>query len=326
MNSKAFIIVDRRYSKSLKRYTKILFHTLKASSITFGNESRIKTLLFKYLILPIKVLSLKNCLLVLPTENYSFLTIFAFRCRTLVVIHDVHDLINRETPWYLKCHYKLNVFCSQFATLILSVSAHTKEDVTKLWPAIGSRINILHNPIEDFWFTQDDEQVLHLQDVNKPFILLVGRNAWYKNYNLIYENINLFKDFLIVRIGDGVVSKHDNLITIPNVSDNQLKWLYRNAHCLLFPSIHEGFGWPILECMAVGGKVIAGKNSSIPEVGGNAIHYTDVKSCDALLASLWKLRNDKEYVKALSEMGRVRAREFSMQVFERKLNELCVTL
>lgn len=59
------------------------------------------------------------------------------------------------------------------------------------------------------------------------------------------------------------------------VSAIEKEYLYRNAISLVFPSLWEGFGFPILEAMSVGTPVITCRNSSLPEVGGNYAYYLD---------------------------------------------------
>ena len=58
-------------------------------------------------------------------------------------------------------------------------------------------------------------------------------------------------------------------------TDRQLRALYRSAEALVFPSVYEGFGLPILEAMAAGTPVIALPFSSVPELGGDAVLYAD---------------------------------------------------
>ena len=63
------------------------------------------------------------------------------------------------------------------------------------------------------------------------------------------------------------------VITPGNVSNDVLNALYCRAACLLFPSLQEGFGWPVLEAMAAGCPVVCSDRASLPEVGGEAAVY-----------------------------------------------------
>lgn len=60
------------------------------------------------------------------------------------------------------------------------------------------------------------------------------------------------------------------------VTQNSLPKLYAQAKCFVYASLYEGFGIPILEALACGTPVVCGQNSSMPEVGGDAVTYADV--------------------------------------------------
>ena len=64
-----------------------------------------------------------------------------------------------------------------------------------------------------------------------------------------------------------VPSRYEHLVNLDNI---QLNIIYNNAFCLLYPSLYEGFGIPVLEAMACGCPVIASNNSSIPEIANNS--------------------------------------------------------
>jgi glycosyltransferase involved in cell wall biosynthesis len=97
------------------------------------------------------------------------------------------------------------------------------------------------------------------------------------------------------------------------VSDSDLQRLYKEAFGFVFPSHYEGFGLPVLESMSQACPVITSKNSSLPEVGGEAVLYWDGKSADSLAESMLQLEeNEKLYVR-VSKAGLDRARLFSWE-------------
>lgn len=83
----------------------------------------------------------------------------------------------------------------------------------------------------------------------------------------------------------------DGVIVAPRLSDPELAWLYRRAKALVFPSLYEGFGLPVLEAQIVGCPVIASDAASIPEVGGDAALYFDPHSVENLLAVVENFEN-----------------------------------
>jgi glycosyltransferase involved in cell wall biosynthesis len=94
------------------------------------------------------------------------------------------------------------------------------------------------------------------------------------------------------------------------VTDSQLRALYRGAEALVFPSVYEGFGLPILEAMAVGTPVIALPLSSVPEVGGDAVLYANGTSPLDLVHALEKLATDRELRDELRHRGPLQAAQF----------------
>jgi glycosyltransferase involved in cell wall biosynthesis len=67
----------------------------------------------------------------------------------------------------------------------------------------------------------------------------------------------------------------DRILQLPDVSDDDLAALYSRAELLLFPSIAEGFGWPVLEAMACGCRVVTSNRAPMTEVAGAAVTYIE---------------------------------------------------
>lgn len=121
-----------------------------------------------------------------------------------------------------------------------------------------------------------------------PYILHVGSNAWYKNkQGLLY----LFKELQMLQKGKVALVlvgplppptlcqwiKKNNLEELihfaPHISNEDLRALYAHAKLLLYPSLYEGFGWPILEAQACGCPVVATEIAPLTEIGGSAASY-----------------------------------------------------
>jgi glycosyltransferase involved in cell wall biosynthesis len=91
----------------------------------------------------------------------------------------------------------------------------------------------------------------------------------------------------------------------------QIAHLYRRADMLVFPSLFEGFGIPLVEAMAAGCPVVAARATSIPEVTGDAAELFDPTSPAALAAAIERVADDETWRCTLRERGFERARAFS---------------
>jgi glycosyltransferase involved in cell wall biosynthesis len=97
------------------------------------------------------------------------------------------------------------------------------------------------------------------------------------------------------------------------VSDAALAHLYRRARAFAFPTLHEGFGMPVLEAMAHGVPVLSSNVSSLPEVCGDAAVLVDPTDSDAIAAGLARLLDDSVLRARLAQVGPARAKEFTWE-------------
>ena len=95
------------------------------------------------------------------------------------------------------------------------------------------------------------------------------------------------------------------------VAPEQLESLYQAASVLLFPSLEEGFGFPVLEAMARAVPVVASRTSSLPEVGGDAVLYVDPRSVEEIAGGVKQLVEDSALRAELIRRGLDRVAEFS---------------
>lgn len=109
---------------------------------------------------------------------------------------------------------------------------------------------------------------------------------------------------------DAAIARHRVQLT-GFVSDEELARLYAGAAAVAYPSLEEGFGFPILEAMAAGAPVLTSDRSSMPEVGGDAAVYCDPESVDSIrdgLATVLSADRDQ-----MAEAGRAQVARFSWE-------------
>lgn len=153
------------------------------------------------------------------------------------------------------------------------------------------------------------------------YILHIGGNQYYKNRKGVIEIYDAWRrinkeEIPLILIGSEPSDElkvaqqkslfKEDIYFITNLSDEYINIAYSGAICLLFPSLDEGFGWPIAEAMASGSLVITTNRSPMNEVGGLAAFYIDKKPSDIMLLNAWKDESAKivEKVFSLSTMQR----------------------
>jgi glycosyltransferase involved in cell wall biosynthesis len=95
-----------------------------------------------------------------------------------------------------------------------------------------------------------------------------------------------------------------------DVRNDELVALYNRAEALVFPSLYEGFGLPVLEAMACGCPVLCSNVTSLPEVAGDAALFIEPKNDDAIASAMRRVVDDQNLRQSLSERGLQRAALF----------------
>jgi glycosyltransferase involved in cell wall biosynthesis len=161
------------------------------------------------------------------------------------------------------------------------------------------------------------------------YIMHIGGNQYYKNRKGVVEIYDFWrsindKKIPLILIGSEPSKElsdwhqkslfKDDIHFVSNLSDEHINNAYSGAICLLFPSLDEGFGWPIVEAMASGCPVITTNKSPMNEVGGTAVFYIDKKPNDTKLLDMWKEESASvlEKVVSLNSIQRAEMIELSL--------------
>lgn len=102
----------------------------------------------------------------------------------------------------------------------------------------------------------------------------------------------------------------NNIIVLDYLNDDYVSAFIQNASALVYPSIYEGFGLPVLESMALGTPVICSNTSSLPEVGGDALLYINPKNFFDLKEKIKYFINKPNLALELSEKGKKQSKKF----------------
>jgi glycosyltransferase involved in cell wall biosynthesis len=214
---------------------------------------------------------------------------------------------------------------------ILSISDTTKEDLLKLTRIPEERISTIYGGAavsrEDLDTTQDDELLTEFP-TDKPFFLVVGALDPHKNFERTLEAFMLTKAH--EKIALVVVGSFDDpykelfrsacethfiydVSFVGFIPHSALCALYRKAIALIFISLHEGLGLPVIEAMALGCPVITSNSSSLKEFSGDAAMLVDPTDAKTVARAMMTLLKDSTTRALLISKGKVRAREFTWE-------------
>ena len=213
----------------------------------------------------------------------------------------VHDMIHERYPSYFQGS-KNEQFrqrkkkCIEESDAIICVSQATCDDVKQFYNIPSDKLHVIHLACSDVFKKLQNDKKDSKTPINKPFFLYVGTRRLYKNFKLFIESYSLWqkgKDVDLVLVGP-VLSEEEKVLfsklgvdkqvhCVGNVDDDDLCSFYNRAIALVYPSLYEGFGIPLLEAMACGCPVIASKIPTSLEIAGNCPFYFDPKEKEDLM-------------------------------------------
>lgn len=229
----------------------------------------------------------------------------------VTTIHDVQHLLHPEffsaaTRAYRHVAYG---WTARGSERVIAISGHVAETLVERLGVPAERVAVVHSGVDHARFTPPTGGA-----EREPF-LFYPANAWpHKNHERLVEALGLLRRD---RPGLRLVLTGADLDRVPRaegvdvrgyVDRDEIVRLYRTASALVFPSLYEGFGQPLLEAMATGCPVAAADAASIPEVCGGAARLFDPRSPKAIAEAIADVLDDPSpWVAA----GLARAAEFS---------------
>ncbi|BAI89175.1 glycosyltransferase [Arthrospira platensis NCB002] len=222
-------------------------------------------------------------------------------------------------PMWREKHHAIRQACSYAA-----ISENTARDLVKFFPDISiEQITVAHCGVAPIFTPATATEIStfkHKYGISKPYFLLVGAGSNYKNAILFFrafDQLHTKQGFEIICTGSGVTLANEyrqytsgTVVHSLTLSDEELKIAYSGAVALVYPSLYEGFGMPVLEALACGCPVITCANASIPEVAGEAAIYVDANDVDSLTDALCEVQ--KSPVRSsLITAGLTQAKQFS---------------
>jgi len=249
-----------------------------------------------------------------------------------ITVHDLVPLVFQKKlnkdPKLLK--YSLKHL--KFFTKVFTISNNTKKDILKFTDCPESKIKVIYRSVENEFNTNPIDKKTIAQKYNIPTDkkkILISGNIFYKNNDIsyaVFEKLyKINKDIVLVHIGSESFRNSNlekfgkNLIQIPYLKRSEISDIYKIIDILLYPSIYEGFGMPLLEALSSGKPIVCSNNSSIPEVVGDAALTTEFDNVDQFVNNINNLLNNKELYKKMSLKSLNRAEFFNIDKFHKNL-------
>lgn len=258
----------------------------------------------------------------------------------------VHDLTYRRHPELLQKETLDNLAREMTreiarADAIICVSEATRRDLLELYPVHPSRAHAVRSGATPPILSSDDRGALP-----DRYLLFVSTVEPRKDLDTLIDAYEQLRDrgeydgalVVVGRVGwkaEETVRRmcasrwRASIHHLDYVTRERLATIYRHAEAFIMPSIYEGFGLPVLEAMGHGVPVIASRSSSLPEVGGDAALYFEVRDADGLARAIREVADDPATRARLVASGRERialfrwdeAAAMTLAVFRRAAGE-----
>ena len=214
---------------------------------------------------------------------------------------------------------------------IITVSEFSKREIIAGYNIPADKISVVYNGITDAYKPISEEQKKHTRDRytnGKPYFVYLGAIHPRKNILTLVKAFEHFKsshpsEHQLVLAGRAswhteevfkaiAESKWKDSIHLPGyIATAEATTLVASAEAMIYPSLYEGFGLPLVEAMACGVPVICSNVSSLPEVAGNAALLFDPLDAGQLAHHMEKLSTDEVLRKELITLGTQRSKYFS---------------
>ncbi|WP_334187503.1 glycosyltransferase, partial [Noviherbaspirillum sp.] len=257
-----------------------------------------------------------------------------------ITLYDLIPLLYKET--YLgdpsaRAFYFHKLSGLKNAELLLSISEHSRKEAIAALQLPDDQVVNISSAVDSFFHPRQlsIEEAASLRkrhNLSKPFVMYTGGIDYRKNLDGLIEAFSLlpasirsaYQLAIVCKINDTDLqrlqsvasrlgfSKHDVVFT-GFVTEDDLVALYNMTSLFVFPSLHEGFGLPVLEAMSCGVPVIGANTSSIPEVIGREDALFNPRNPQEIADKIHLALTDEGLRESLKAHGLRQAKEFSWQ-------------
>ncbi len=216
--------------------------------------------------------------------------------KTVITVHDLgseylpgmHQLKQRLYLGFMQRQQLKNAF------KIIAVSNATKDDLVHKIGINSDKVAVVYEGYNSEEFRVQSSELKKKPD---SYYLFVGTVQPRKNLERIIEAVKILNKKLLIAgskgwLSDSIYAKaSQNIKFLGRVDDKDLPGLYKGAIALVYPSLFEGFGLPILEAQACGCPVITSNISSMPEVAGKGAILVDPYNVNDIVKAMEQINN-----------------------------------
>lgn len=254
---------------------------------------------------------------------YSYYFNSKFSCARILTIHDLMPRMKMYfgENWSKSVHWM---------DTIIADSEYTKSDIINSYNVSPDIIKVVYPGLFKLDVKDSGEIGVRIRKiVEKPCIMTVSTLRAYKNMLGLVKAFCLFKelnantDINLIIVGNNNKSndvikeimnfcgERRDIIFTGYVTDDELVYLYKNSIATGFVSFYEGFGLPVLESLSYGKTVICSDQTSIPEVGGDAVEYCNPYDIESIENAIEKVVLNDNYRRELEKRALIQAAKFS---------------
>ena len=251
----------------------------------------------------------------------------------------VHDLAYHHFPKayttrqraYLRWSTRHNARRSH---IILADSNATKQDLTHFYHIDPAKIEVVYPGIDPMLHPVENQEmltaVLHKYHITPPYLLYLGTLQPRKNlirlirahaaakvpHQLVLAGKPGWLSQPILEAADtqsSVLSPQSSVLLPGFIADDDKAALISGATSVLYPSLYEGFGFPVLEAQACGVPVLCADSSSLPEIGGEGALYVDPLNTDNISDGIRQITDDTQLRNKLISAGSANVQQFAWE-------------
>ena len=265
------------------------------------------------------------------------------RVRKVVTIHDA--IFVRYPELYSTTYrhlflQKVKYACRE-ADLIVAISEQTKQDCIQLFGADEKKIRVIYQGCSNIFRQVADEeskeQVRQRYGLPAQFLLDVGAIEPRKNLKRLLRAMKIAKVYMPLVVVGGrskyaeqmkqlALQLHLDVVFLHNVDFTHLPAIYQLSHAVVYPSVFEGFGIPILEALCSSVPVLTSTGSCFAETGGDAALYANPQNEEDIADKLSTIIHDQTTRQTLINNAKWQAEKFSDDVVGNNIRQLYLSL